>query len=145
MPRTRSSKTRTRKSNKHTTVNSIMEIATDDINDDYCWGNYGNFKVIIMKKNGYINATKIVSDACEDKKFNDWASGEDAIELIEAVAEFARIPVDEIMITITGGNDSTIRGTYAHPGLIPNIASWASPEFAIKMTKILRAYANQFQ
>jgi hypothetical protein len=40
--------------------NNIMNIVFKDINDDYAWGKYGDFKVIIMKENGYINATKYV-------------------------------------------------------------------------------------
>jgi hypothetical protein len=43
--------------------NDIREISFKDINDVYSWGNYGDFKVIIMKENGYINATKICNDA----------------------------------------------------------------------------------
>lgn len=33
-----------------------------------------------------------------------------------------------------------IRGTYAHPDLIPHIATWASQKFALKVSKIVNEY-----
>lgn len=44
------------------------------------------------------------------------------------------------MITKTGGQLPIIRGTYVHPDLIPHIASWASPAFAVKVSKIVNEY-----
>ena len=47
---------------------NIKNIILEDINDDYIWVQYGDFKVIIMKSNGFINATKICN---EGKTKND--------------------------------------------------------------------------
>jgi len=41
----------------------IRNIIFKDIDDKYAYGKLGNFKVMLMKKNGYINATKLCKDA----------------------------------------------------------------------------------
>nr|AEX63340.1 putative KilA-N domain-containing protein [Moumouvirus Monve] len=45
----------------------IRNISYKEINDEYSWGRYGTFKVIIMKENGYINATKLIHLASDKK------------------------------------------------------------------------------
>jgi hypothetical protein len=37
----------------------MQDIVFEKINEKYGYGYYGEFKVIIMLKNGYINATKL--------------------------------------------------------------------------------------
>jgi hypothetical protein len=49
---------------------------------------------------------------------------------------------------MTGLNE--LRGTYAHPLLVPHIASWISPEFAFKVSRIVndhlvREYREQIR
>lgn len=41
----------------------IQNIIFEDINDKFAWGDYGGFRVIIMKKNGFINASQLAKDA----------------------------------------------------------------------------------
>jgi hypothetical protein len=46
-------------------------------------------------------------------------------------------------VVSTGSKNLTIiRGTYVHPDLIPHIASWESPKFAVKVSKIVNEYYN---
>jgi hypothetical protein len=128
-------------------TNPLEHIAFEDINDEYCYGKYGEFNVIMMKKNGYINATKLcgyISDEIHVKKqFVDWNRTQQAIELIEAVSSSTGYPVDDLTKIITGGQTTIIRGTYVHPKLIPHIASWASPKFAVKVADIVNKYFNK--
>lgn len=44
----------------------IREIIFLKINDEFSWGKYADFKIIILKKNGYINATKICGTISEE-------------------------------------------------------------------------------
>lgn len=120
----------------------IRNIIFKDINEDYAWGKYGDFKVIIMKENGYINVTKMIHAANPKKKFNDWYRGKNADELTNEVCAGTGFSAAEILVTIPTGpkNLTCIRGTYAHPDLIPHIAAWASPAFAIKISKIVNEY-----
>jgi len=124
----------------------IRNIIFKDINEDYAWGKYGDFKVIIMKENGYINVTKLCSMVTNKngkvKEFRKWKETDISKNLIEEISNVARIPAAEILVTVpTGPKKLTcIRGTYAHSDLIPHIAAWASPVFAIKISKIVNEY-----
>ena len=128
------------------TTNPLSDIAFEDINDYYCFGHYGEFKVIMMKKNGYINATKMCLCISEivriQKDFKQWKMTKNAKELTDEISSSVGIPTDDLMIIITGGKIEVIRGTYVHPDMIPHIASWASPKFAVKVSRIVNKYIN---
>ena len=128
----------------------IRNIIFEKINDKYSWGRYGDFDVIIMNRNGYINVTKLCSKAKnkkgKPKNFYDWLKNNESFETIEAVSASQRIIGDELLKEITGGSKdlTIIRGTYAHPDLVPHIASWASKIFAVRVSKIVNKFlANQ--
>jgi len=126
--------------------NDIRQISFKDINDDYSWGKYGDFKVIIMKENGYINVTKICNDAKtkngKGKKFANWKENTTASAIMKEISTVSGLLESELLISKTAGskNLTIIRGTYAHPDLIPHIASWASPSFAVRVSKIINKY-----
>ena len=128
------------------TTNQLSDIAFEDINDKYCYGQYADFKVIMMKKNGYINATKMcqyISDQIKIKKeLKEWKKIKFADEIINTVSSMGGIPPTELTITIKGGSDQNLCGTYVHPDLIPHIASWASPTFAVKVSRIVNKYTE---
>lgn len=127
------------------TTNPLKDIAFEDINDEYCYGNYGDFKVIMIKKNGYINATEMcnnISEQTESKKpFREWKRLQISKEIIDAVNMSVGIPTDALMVIPKVEN--ILRGTYVHPKLIPHIASWASPKFAVKVADIVNKYFNK--
>jgi hypothetical protein len=61
----------------------FTNITFEHINDDYAWGKYmGDFKVIIMKKNGYINATKLCT--LGGKHYKHWKENKGTKELFDA-------------------------------------------------------------
>ena len=130
-------------------ADDIRNIAFEKIDDDYSYGKYGNFNVILMMKNGYINVTKLCADAKtkkgKSKQFRFWRLSDGATSLIEEVSADVKIPTSELLIMIKSSskNNTVIRGTYAHPDLVPHIASWASTQFAIKVSKIVNAYNIQ--
>lgn len=119
------------------TVN-LRDIAFEVINEDYAWGNYIDFKVIIMRKNGYINVAKLCSEG--SKLFKNWKQNTSADELINEVSSLAGIPANELLITPKNVSNE-LRGTYAHPDLVPHIASWISPKFGVKVSRIVNSYA----
>ena len=75
-----------------------------------------------MKENGYINATKIRNDAMKitgsKKPFKKWKINSNVNELMEEIYSSAGIPADELLITITGGKITEIRGTYVVRNLL---------------------------
>jgi len=114
------------------------KISFKDINDDYSWARYRDFKVIIMKKNGYINATKICHGAetrnGRKKEFANWKENANANAVMEEIVGIIGIPKKKLLIPITGGRITVIRGTYVHPMLMTHIAYWVSPKFAVKVS-----------
>lgn len=46
----------------------------------------------------------------------------------------------EVTSNVIGGNILKIRGTYVHPKLIVNVASWCSVEYALKVSDIVLQY-----
>lgn len=119
---------------------------------------------------GMINATKMLIDiindqdreykeqlaACETdaerkkikkpvkRLLKNWLRNEDAKILINAVSEssgegLAHQRADEVLKEIAN-LPNHLKGTYAHPDLIVHIVSWASPKFAIKVSKIVNSF-----
>ncbi len=93
------------------------------------------------KNTGYINAAKLCSLAFnkegKPKQFIHWRENIDSKALINAVSASIRIPINTLLVEPKLPNE--LRGTYVHPDLIPHIAAWASPEFAVKVSKIVNA------
>jgi hypothetical protein len=127
-----------------TTLNVLYEeklssIIQEPINDEYGWGCYGDFRVIIRSKDGFINATKLCA-LHKSKRFDHWLANKGSQQLIEYMKAVPRIPGTDITQTVEGGNLPLITGTYVHPHLAPHIASWVSPEFAVKVSQIVNNY-----
>lgn len=122
----------------------IKNVIFKKINGEYSWGKYGDFNVVMMNKNGYINVTKLCADAKtktgKKKDFFNWKANSQSKALISDFSSLLGISRSELFLTIMGGRITKIMGTYAHPYLIPHIASWASTKFAVKVSKIVNEY-----
>jgi hypothetical protein len=125
-------------------MNAITDIAFEQIRGNYYWGKYGDFKVIIDVDTGYINATHLcgLAESLTGRKreFFSWKRLDTATDLINEASAAIHICMADLLKTVTGGQITEIRGTYAHPDLIPHIASWASPKFAMQVGKIVNAH-----
>ncbi len=131
-------------------TSDIRNISIKQIDKDgyFGLGKYGEFEVYLMMKSdklkgyvsGYINATKLCSLA--EKKFPNWLENSKSKSMIKAFAVASGIPEATMVVKITTSAKSIaeIRGTYVHPVLVPHIATWASPEFAIKVSEIVNQY-----
>jgi hypothetical protein len=90
---------------------------------------------------GYINATKFCSSASdESKRFDNYIRTDrykNLFEYMESSPEYSCHQYISIQIT-AGIND--LRGTYLHPDLLLDLASWISPIVLIKVTKILNEW-----
>ena len=138
----------------------MQAIIFEDINEKFGYGMCLDFKVIIMKSNGYINATnmlKTISSAIgKERKMKAWKQLEHTPEYIEEV-ELSRkdgcfskgqnCPSEKepLIIRFLGGNKDEIcvRGQYVHPELIIHVAFWASSKFALKVVKITLGFVSQ--
>jgi uncharacterized coiled-coil protein SlyX len=126
-----------------TTIKTLInDLVFENINDKYAWGNYGEFKVMIMKENGYINITKLCKSG--GKEFFSWKRLDIADKFLDDVSSALQICRAGLLITINSGNtDTLIRGTYSHPYIVQYIASWVSASFAIKTGFIVASYFSR--
>lgn len=124
---------------------NLQDISYETINSDFSYGKYGEFRVILMTKNGYVNATKLC--ALEGKMFKNWMKNACSQNLVDVVdkkilesSSARNLSDDKSLVTITGGKEIEIRGTYVHPLLVPHIACWCSPDFAVKVSEIVNNF-----
>lgn len=113
----------------------LQEIVFETLGKDYARGRYGVFDVIVARTDCFINATKLC--ALGGKRFDNWLANKQSKELIATVASLRSpgIPGDPARVVAAGPN--VTRGTYVHPLLIPHIACWVSPSFAIKVSHLV--------
>lgn len=121
---------------------SLSEIIFEYIDAEkrYARGKYSEFKVVLNKQ-GYINATKLCKDG--NKNFFHWVENKSSKELLEELSSHIGKPMCEIFMKVSGGKNMEIRGTYVHPLLVPHIASWISPSFALKVSHIINEFVVQ--
>jgi len=123
---------------------NLHEIAFEQILGNYYWGKYGDFKVIVDTETGYINATHLCGLAQNKngnpKEVRMWVRLDTTKALIRELSSSVHMCTDELLRVFSGGKRVEIRGTYVHPKLVPHIASWASPTFAILVSDIVNAH-----
>ena len=99
-----------------------------------------------MKENKYMNATKLCKEY--NKRFEHWLENINSKNLIKEVEyelkngdhRISGEPPKKATITLLKGCVNELKGTYVHELLIPHIASWISPVFAIKVSKIVNNF-----
>jgi hypothetical protein len=121
----------------------------EHIKDTYYYGLFGDFKLVIDKRTGYFNATKLCIEG--GKNYFNWKRLEKSKDMIEYYQESR--PSDlkgGFLYEIKGDNKDfktqVITGTYVPKELILDIASWVSIEFYDKCNKIVIDYfINEFK
>src|SRR3981189_818305 len=67
-------------------ASTISDVCFEQIRDNYWYGAYGEFRVVMMKDCGYINATKMCSSG--GKVFSKWSRLKSSVELMRALQTF---------------------------------------------------------
>jgi hypothetical protein len=133
----------------------LAQVCFQLIKDSFWYGAYGEFRVIIDKTNGYVNATKMCRAG--NKDYYDWSRLKSTQQLIQALQEELLaentlrisppgIPGTEIIqcfnVIPSYGNDvdRLVAGTYIHPDLVPSLAGWISPQFQLKANRVVNSY-----
>ncbi|CCU55323.1 N1R/p28-like protein [Adoxophyes honmai entomopoxvirus 'L'] len=129
---------------------SLIDICYEQIKDQYYYGLFGEFRLIIDKNTGYFNATKLCKDA--GVKLTRWLESEKSKELIKYYNNFLlsdnpggliidKKDVSIYVINVQGNKiNNTISGTYVYKKLLLDIASWISIEFYDKCSNIIEKY-----
>jgi hypothetical protein len=137
----------------------LCEIGFHPIKDNFCYGYYGPFRVIIDKQDGFVNATKLCNEG--GKNYYDWIRNKTAKELIlalerskfaDSIADYSpstsQVVANDVSRWVSrrvqteniSEADRLISGTYCNPLLIPHIACWVSPSFALMVSEIVNYF-----
>ncbi|CCU55322.1 N1R/p28-like protein [Adoxophyes honmai entomopoxvirus 'L'] len=127
---------------------SLIDICYEHIKDSYYYGLFGDFKLIIDKKTGCFNATKLCN--LGGKRYIHWKSLDKSKNLINYVINNRYRDVDTGFYEIKGDNNEEITkkitGQYVPKEIILDISSWLSPEFYLKCNDvIINYYNNEFK
>jgi hypothetical protein len=112
----------------------LQNIIFPKITEEYYYGKCGWCVIIVMKKNGYINATKL----CElnNKIFKNWQI-ENKL-LMSNMATLLDIPKHELTVTVNFSIPDRITGVYVHPDLIIDIAAWINLKVKVYVMNIMK-------
>lgn len=123
----------------------IRNIIFSDIDDTYAYSKLGEFDVMIMKSNGYINASKLCTDSNKklnkkDKKkeLSNWINTDKSRKIISMFRK--KINTEPIIKVMTGKN--LTRGSYVHPYLITHISCWLSTHFLVETCTWVEEWKN---
>src|SRR3981189_2925406 len=100
----------------------------------------------MMKDCGFINATKLCSDG--GKELYRWYENQSSKDLLRCLTtklgedgDIESIFVRKIVNTFNQtNNEKAVSGTYYNPLIIPYIACWISPDFAILVSDIVNDF-----
>ena len=122
----------------------FFNICYEQICDQYYYGLFGDFKLIIDTNTGYFNATKLCADG--GKYLFHWLRNKESKALIKYLCENSdRVHSDDQFFkTVKGAKDNVynkiISGTYLPKELILSIAIWISKDFYVKVYSIVENY-----
>ncbi|ARF02773.1 SWPV1-199 [Shearwaterpox virus] len=131
---------------------NLSELVTHEIDERFCCIRYNEFDLIMMKENGYINATNLCK--ARNKRFKNWLKLDGTKELIKTIEEVDNTwkikssysDINRMILEVKNEsnteNQYEVSGLYVHQDLIPHIASWISPLFAVKVSKIINSYIS---
>jgi KilA-N domain len=143
----------------------LSDITFEQIRDNYWYGVYGEFRVVMDKNTGFINASKMCKDG--GKNVYDWSRLKSTHEVILALddmlglenrhgssqnldltlqyyptenSRLGNFTIKKIKTCKKTEIDRIIAGIYIHPDLIPDVAGWISTIFRIKAHRVTNGY-----
>jgi KilA-N domain len=122
---------------------SLSDVCYEQIKDNFYYGLFGDFRLVIDKTTGCFNATKLCIQA--DKHFYHWSRLEKSKRFINYYNAKSCPPYVvgnfyEIKETNNDEIKKQITGQYVQKELILDIASWISVEFYDKCNQIIINY-----
>ena len=126
---------------------SLIDVCYEQIKDNFWYGIFGDFRLIVDKSSGYFNATKLCASG--GKRFDNWLQKKHSKNLLKYYQNLASLNSRRLNSTYfvepigTNPVDLLISGTYVREELILNISCWISNEFYDKCCKIIRDFYVQ--
>jgi hypothetical protein len=88
---------------------------------------------------GFVNATKMCKSA--GKFWNNYYENKRTKEFLKELSSNTGIPVLDLVISKRGGG-TTNTGTWVHPDVAIDVASWCSTKFQVAVAKLVRRYMS---
>jgi hypothetical protein len=123
------------------TSSSLNDVCYEQISENFHYGIFGDFHLVIDKDTGCFNATKLC--AMSGKDFSDWKRLSRAKRLMSYLQEQPTNVGKELVYEVRTSNtgiEKQITGYYVQKELILDIASWISPEFYFRCNNIVINY-----
>ena len=121
------------------TTNNFSILAYEMINDKYSKAKYLGIECIMETKTGFINATKFCTAAGGGKKrFDHYTANARYNNLFNYMRSAAGYP--EVLSMEVRKGDNSLSGTYVHPDLLLDLASWISPAAYVKASGIVKNF-----
>ena len=118
----------------------ITNLGYKKINDKYSKANYLGLECIMDMTSGYINATKLCDSFGNIKQVKSYLKSDRCKNLILYFEEPGRYRPGSISVLIKENAYGELRGTYLHPDLLLDVASWISPDAYFKASRIVNNY-----
>ncbi|GFU20143.1 putative KilA-N domain-containing protein 006L [Trichonephila clavipes] len=128
---------------------SLNDICYEQIKDNFYYGLFGDFRLVIDKNTGCFNATKLCQ--LDGKQFYNWTRLERSKNLMKYFETKSRpSDVRSGVYEVKGDNNDAlnkqITGQYVRQELILDIASWISVESYVRCHRvILNYFVNEYK
>lgn len=141
--------------NQNGVNDDIKKTITEKINKDYSWCHYSDYDLVMCNKNGYINASVLISKAVifenkiradnnrellQKKEFRKWQELKDNTLLYKTVCFENNITLNDLFFDLKGSQkkgEELLKGAYLHPSLINSVLMWVSPSYAYKINMFI--------
>ena len=117
--------------------NKVEQQIISSDNEVFIRGMYNKINIIIRKKDGFVNATHMCKQF--NKKFRkifENHSWQQFLEEFKREYEVCRNSGEPVYQLLKGVNNE-IKGSYVDPRIVNFLAFWASPKYAIHVSKIM--------
>lgn len=96
---------------------------------------YDSKPISMQNEDGYMHATAMCQ--ASGKKINNYIRNAQTKAFLAALSEETRISASQLIIIRKGQSKKFKQGTWVHPLVAINLAQWASPEFAVFVSKLV--------
>lgn len=106
----------------------------EDISERFATARYDDLEVLVDKTNGYANASRLCTDARpKARRVDKWFETDLAKEVLRELGAILEVSPTSLLVKVRDPSDA--KGIYVHPSVLPHIAAWAIPPFAIKLMR----------
>ena len=93
------------------------------------------------RKDGFLDATSMCRAA--GKRFNDYTRLAVTTAFLRELSSVTGIPVTGLIVTIQGGANPSMQGSWVHPHIAINLAQWLNAKFAVAVSRWVHDWLSE--